>query len=68
MPVLIEDRHGADPNLQVRIGAAPHTVREHVCRRNISPRARFVHGSVEKPKRLMQLRAAICARAVAPRC
>jgi hypothetical protein len=68
MPARIEDRHGADPNLQVRIGAAPHTVREHVCRGNISPVARFVHASVDKPKRLMQLRAYISARAAAPRC
>jgi len=68
MPVLIEDRHGADPNLQVRIGAAPHTVREHVCRGNISFTARFVHASVDKPKRHMQPRANISARVAAPRC
>jgi hypothetical protein len=66
MPVLIEDRHGADPNLAVRIGAVPHTVREHVCRGNISPAVMFVHASVDKPKRLT--RASISARAAAPRC
>jgi len=65
MPDFIEDRHGADSNVAVRIGAAPNTVREHVCRGSIPLMVRPVYASVERPKRRL---ASISARAAAYRC
>jgi hypothetical protein len=68
MFVFVEDRHGADHNLAVRLGAVPHIVPRHVWRGSIPPAAAFVHVRVTKANRRMQPRACTSARAAASRC
>ena len=52
MSVFVEDRRGADPNLQVCIGAAPHNVPRHVCRGSIPPLVARVHVCAKTVNRL----------------
>jgi hypothetical protein len=66
--VFVEDRRGADPNLEVCIGAAPHNVPRHVCRGSIPPAGTFVHVCATMVNRQMQPRACISARAASCRC